>query len=149
MTGSSQEISRYNFVNNNTVTSKGRCIFINTAYVYTLGRWGSKSAWVLHNAIIIRTLYKKCKEKPWMKWISKALLISPLHLNLMNLKCTSHYWSEHTFSGRVPGFFQYFTSPSLHSFIRLSTQFVSIKHDLPEFISNCSHVLYHILPFVT
>lgn len=69
-----------------------------------------------------------------MKWISKALLISPLHLNLMNLKCTSHYWSEHTFSGRVPGFFQYFTSPSLHSFIRLSTQFVSIKHDLPEFI---------------
>lgn len=81
-----------------------------------------------------------------MKWISKALLISPLHLNLMNLKCTSPYWSEHTFSGRVPGFFQYFTSPSLHSFIRLSTQFVSIKHDLPEFISNCSHVLYHILP---
>lgn len=42
MTDSSLEISRYNFVNNNNVTSKGRCIFIDTAYVYTLGRWGSK-----------------------------------------------------------------------------------------------------------
>lgn len=79
-----------------------------------------------------------------MKWISKALLISPLHLNLMNLKCTSHYWSEHTFSGRVPGFFQYFTSPSLHSFIRLSTQFVSIKHDFKQSSSATAAMFYII-----
>lgn len=38
----SLEILRYNFVNNNNVISKGRCIFIDIVYVYILGRWGSK-----------------------------------------------------------------------------------------------------------